>query len=245
MKILILTLILTLILVLIKINSLKNTYYKSKIDFYVITLRNIDRINNINNQEKIFNINIAISDAVNGTTINLYDYVNRGILDKNFILDNDIKRSKEIGCYLSHIQLLKYISSTFKKKYSVIFEDDFIITLNNKYDFDITMNNLVNTLSNINYDFDIVFLGNTFYNKGDHIINNIYNVDITKTIVGLFGYLVVNKNINKIVKLLEFINKPLDIAIQELIYNKKINALIVYPNIVSYNELIPSTIIVH
>lgn len=235
-------LILTLILIIISINYLVSEIkYQNQIDFYVITLRYIDRMNNINYQENLFGINIGISDAVNGVNINLDDYVNLGVLDKNFILEKDVKRSKEIGCYLSHISLLKYIDTIYTKKYSVIFEDDFIITSNTKYNFDIIMNNLVNSLSN--YDFDIVFLGNTFNNKGEHLIDNIYTIDTNKTIVGLFGYLILNSNINKIVKLLEYMNKPLDIAIQELIYQKKINGLIVYPNIVSYNELLPSTII--
>ena len=201
------------------------------IDFYVITLKNPDRIENINLQNKKLNANIIMTDAVNGLFLNQNELLQSGELSAIFY-NNELKRSKEIGCYKSHLNIYNLINNNpNKKKYSIVLEDDFNIIHENN--FVEKMENLITNLNDL--DFDIIFLGNTFDNHSDVILkDNIYNIDKNKFTIGTFAYIVNNKNINKIIELTKIIESPIDNKLDTLIKNNKINAYVVYPNLINY-----------
>jgi GR25 family glycosyltransferase involved in LPS biosynthesis len=110
------------------------------------------------------NKDIKIFEAIKITnTTNILYY------DKNIKFNFTYKFINEVGCYLSHLLLIKSLINS-KYKYSVIFEDDFYIKNNN---FENELNKILNKLSS----FDILYLGNSHNNHGSHYIDNIYNIN--------------------------------------------------------------------
>jgi len=159
-------------------------------DIYVISLKNNERLNNIKIQENAHSLKINIFEAVDGNYLNQDELIKSGLLSNNFSYDS-IKRSKEIACYQSHLNLLKYIKNTSINKYSIIFEDDFQIKKNN-------FKNTIEKIKNYNFSFDIIFLGNPNNNHKNNIIDNLYDFDIDGNLWGAYAYLINNENIDKI-----------------------------------------------
>jgi GR25 family glycosyltransferase involved in LPS biosynthesis len=211
----------------------------NQVDFYVISLKSLDRLLNIETQNKKLNAKINIIDAVNGININQHDLLEAKILSLDFYDMGNIKRSKEIGCYMSHDKIFNLIkNNTEKKRYSIILEDDFNVIPD---DIIQKLNNIIISIDTL--DFDILFLGNTFNNTGLNIKDNIYSVDKTKYTMGTFAYLINNANIDKLIGLIKPIDSPIDNKFDTLIKNDKLKSLVVYPNIINYMIEIPSNII--
>jgi GR25 family glycosyltransferase involved in LPS biosynthesis len=211
----------------------------NQVDFYVISLRSLDRLLNIETQNKKLNAKINIIDAVNGININQHDLLEAKILSLGFYDMGNIKRSKEIGCYMSHDKIFNLIkNNTEKKRYSIILEDDFNVIPD---DIIQKLNNIIISIDTL--DFDILFLGNTFNNTGLQIKDNIYSVDKNKYTMGTFAYLINNANIDKLIGLIKPIDSPIDNKFDALIKNDKLKSLVVYPNIINYMIEIPSNII--
>jgi GR25 family glycosyltransferase involved in LPS biosynthesis len=210
-----------------------------QLDFYVISLRSPDRLLNIEAQNKKLNAKINIIDAVNGININQNELLENKTLSSEFIDVSNIKRSKEIGCYMSHDKIYNIIkNNTERKKYSIILEDDFNIVPDN--DAKQKLNDIISYIDGL--DFDILFLGNTFNNAGIQIKNNIYSVDKNKYTMGTFAYLINNANIDKLINLVKPIDSPIDNKLDTLIKNDKLNSLVVHPNIINYMAEITSGI---
>lgn len=207
------------------INNLNNN-----IDFYVISLKSLERLENIDLQNKKLNANINIIDAVNGLQLNQNELLKLGEISQSFFKEEN-KRSKEIGCYKSHLFIYNLINNNLnKKKYSVVLEDDFNVIPENINE---KMETLLNNISDL--DFDIIFLGNTFPNNSvDKIKNDLYLIDKNKYTIGTFAYLINNKNIDKIINLTKFIDAPIDNKLDTLIKNNSLNAFVVYPNLINY-----------
>jgi GR25 family glycosyltransferase involved in LPS biosynthesis len=204
-----------------------------ELDFYVISLdnhsdpiSNTKRKLNIKLQEEKLQAPIKIFDAIDGNLIFQQELIEKNILDKNFSLPTS-KRNKEIGCYLSHITLYKQILSNKSPltKYTCIFEDDFNLNQN------FYLNQI---LSQLNFDFDICFLGNTFDNHGNQITKDIYSIDKNKFTIGTYGYLIANSNIEKIIQLTKLIDSPIDNKLDWAYKNNLLNCVVCYPNIVSH-----------
>ena len=85
-------------------------------------------------------------------------------------------------------------------------------------------------------DFDFLFLGNTKNNYGENIIDNLYQVNSKKRLCGLYGYLINNKNIDKIIDKTKKIDRPIDVIIEYLSYNNVFNTIIMYPNIIKHQS---------
>ena len=210
-----------------------------QLDFYVISLRSPDRLLNIEAQNKKLNVKINIIDAVNGININQNELLENKTLSSKFIDASNIKRSKEIGCYMSHDKIYNIIkNNTERKKYSIILEDDFNIVPDN--DAKQKLSDIIGSIDGL--EFDILFLGNTFNNAGIQIKNNIYLVDKNKYTIGTFAYLINNANIDKLINLVKPIDSPIDNKLDTLIKNDKLNSLVVYPNIINYMAEITSGI---
>lgn len=228
------------------------------IDFYVITMGNPDREKNIRlqieeqinkmfqnpNENDRFNFDIKRIDAVVGKNIDLDSLINKkhitqdiitnsnNVFDGIYSFSNDLNsRKNEIGCYLSHYKTYETIRDYGNPMgYSVIFEDDFVLNTDFLSRLDITMIQLKNS----NIDFDLLFLG-IQGDIGENIINNIFKPKGYS--IQTHAYLVNNKNINKILDKLWFIDNPIDVKI----FNKeKENELIVYrlePTIVQQSNV--------
>jgi GR25 family glycosyltransferase involved in LPS biosynthesis len=217
---------------LLKINeNFKN--YNNLIDCYVITLGNKDRLNNIKIQQKKCNFKIKIFKAYNGNDLNNYTIKDKLIKDKilspNFNGNkNDKIKNREIGCYMSHLNLYKYINNIKynKYKYTLILEDD--VSINNNF-----MKNLNNGLNILNdITFDILYLGYHDNNdkNGIQIKDNIYKY-IKGNITGTHAYLINNESIYKLIEVTKYVTKAIDWKLTEAIKNNKLNMYYFYPNI--------------
>jgi GR25 family glycosyltransferase involved in LPS biosynthesis len=200
------------------------------IDFYIISLKNEDRMKNIDTQiEKIKNSefeakNIEIIEAIPGKDLELNKLIEEGVLSPDAYLnqDPDLEKRKEIhkrevGCYLSHMKTYKAIAEKNKDGFSVIFEDDFEL-------LDDFLKTLDETMIKIKeMDFDILFLG-MIGHKGDNIIDNVFHIHDSESWCA-HGYLVNNKSANKILDKMKYIDTVLD---KELFDKGRAKELIIY-----------------
>jgi GR25 family glycosyltransferase involved in LPS biosynthesis len=204
------------------------------IDYNVIHLKNLNdkKKKNILNNEKKLNKKINIFDAIIGKNIDI-DKLN--IYDKNIKLNYEFKTKSELGCYLSHLMLIKKAINS-NKKYTVIFEDDFTILSNdlNKDILEIT--------KKVNDNFDIIYLGNLYESKSEQVIDNIYKKSNIIQLLGTHALLINNKNAQKIYKNLLNINKPIDNLMEQLINENKLNSYVIYPSLVIQNNNYESTL---
>jgi glycosyl transferase family 25 len=203
------------------------------LDIYVITLGNIERLKNIELQQKKINNKIDIFPAVNGKKL----YINE--LKRKYNIRNQKLKMSEIGCYLSHLNIYKKIKQDNKKGYTIIFEDDFLVKSDNLL---YEVKKIIKILNDKNIDFDMIFLGNLHNNHGKNIIDNIYYLDKGTNLFGTHGYVVNNKNINKIINKTKKIDRSIDIKIQDLSYKKILTTIVIRPNLILQNNNIKSTI---
>ena len=225
----------------------------NNIDYYVITMKNKNRIDNIDKQVYIINnsvnrnkINIEKVDAVIGVDTNMDELVKNKILSPEYV-ENSNRRKGQIGCYLSHLKIYNMINDNNKNiGYSIIFEDDFEVRTNN---FVNIINNALDVLKN--EDFDLLFLQNNSdicdggkheKNHGVLLNDNVYFFNKKQLLYGTMAILVNNKNIKKILKNLEMINEPIDKRFENLAINDKLKIMLLYPDIVDQKKDILSTI---
>lgn len=220
LKILLLIIVLVLVLYLIKLSS-ENFVDNKLIDYYVIHMStNKKRSDNISLMSNKISNRINIFEAIKGSEINnILDY------DANINFNFRYNHINEVGCYLSHLLLIKsLINSNYK--YTIIFEDDFNIKINN---FENEVNNI---LSNIN-DFDILYLGNLNDNHGNNYKNNIYYINKNTHLWGTHAYMVNNKNAFKIYNNLLNLDLAIDNKYKYLIDNNFLNGYVINPTLVS------------
>ena len=94
----------------------------------------------------------------------------------------------------------------------------------------------------VNSNFDLIYLGNLNNNYGKKIKNNIYNIDINGSLIGMHGYLINNNSINKLIPLINFIEMPIDLIYEKLSKENKINTFVIFPTIVNQGGAKSSTI---
>ena len=95
-------------------NKLEENNFE-EINFYTISLKKRERLENIEKQNKKLKTKIKIIDAINGINIEQNKLLEENILSKNFV-DNNLKRNKEIGCYLSHKKIYEIIKENKENK---------------------------------------------------------------------------------------------------------------------------------
>jgi len=201
------------------------------IDYYVIHIKNYTkpqsrlRIKNIKENEEKLKQKINLFDGIDGKKIDINNLkIYHPELKNNYITEY----LGEIGCYLSHFNLINNLEEN--EKYSVIFEDDFFINKNDLHE------NILNIINKINIDFDILYLSNNYNNHGINYIDNIYFPDKNNVIYGTQAYIVKNKNKSKIINNLLNINEPIDVKFKTLIDSNKLNGLVIFPIIVYVNK---------
>jgi len=208
------------------------------IDHYVITMSQPDRLRNIEIQSEKLRNNIINVDAVVGKTIDLDDLIKRGVLTSN-VYDNkgDMftrvfeKRKNEVGCYLSHLKTYDLIRDSNNKNktdksYSLVFEDDFELTP----DFSAILEKTLLKLENESFDFDMLFLGISG-NTGDKVIDNVYYT--MPGSFGAYGYVIANKNIDRIIEKMKFIDNIVDVQMFSNGAKKELTTIRLSPVIVN------------
>ena len=237
---------LLLIIIIVTFGFLLPTFINEKfedsdiLDMYVITLGKEERLQNIKNQEDKINKKINIFNGINGLKLNLDDLIKKNILSDNHNLSkNENHAKREIGCYLSHLSIYKKIKKANKDGYTIIFEDDFLINSDNLLE---EVKKSIQTLNDKNINFDFLFLGNTTNNYGENITDNLYKLDNNNNLYGLYGYLVNNKNIDKIIEKTSKIDRPIDNMIQDLSYENIFNTIIIKPHLINHEYSFKSTV---
>jgi GR25 family glycosyltransferase involved in LPS biosynthesis len=211
-------------------------------DMYVITLGKKERIDNIKKQEAKINDRIIRFKAVNGLKLDINELIKNDILDKNYKLcgpKNGNRTKREIGCYLSHLNIYKKIKKDNKNGYTIVFEDDFLVKSPNLKD---DIRKSIDKLNNKNIDFDYLYLGSDKINYGENIIDNLYYVNPKQHLFGTHAYVINNKKIDKIIDNVKIIKRPIDVAIKDLSNNRIFTTIIMYPNTVIQNKSFKSTV---
>jgi len=220
--------------------KIKPTSDQDIFDLYVITLGKEERMLNIRNQQSKINKKINIFNGINGLQLDVNNLKEKNILAHDPSLSSNENHSKrEIGAYLSHIGIYKEIKKNNKDGYTIIFEDDFLINSPNLLE---EVKKSIQTLNDKNINFDFLFLGNTTNNYGEHIADNLYNLDNNNNLYGLYGYLVNNKNIDKIIDNTSKIDRPIDNMIQDLSYINVFNTIIINPHLINHEYSFKSTV---
>jgi GR25 family glycosyltransferase involved in LPS biosynthesis len=232
----ILFIIIIIIILLLLLNySFKEGYTNNKydnFDMYVISLRNEERMKNIKEQQKKIDKEIIIFDGINGCKLDVDKLKSENVISSNYFSNakNNKTRMGEYGCYLSHLNLLKQINeNNIESKYSIIFEDDFII------DSSSFLDDVVNIINIMDNNFDIIFLGNSSSNHGKNYKDNIYYTDNNSALFGTYCYLVNNNSIEKILKYINIVDMPIDAKYEKLNKAKKIDIFVIYPTIVNHS----------
>ncbi len=208
---------------------------------------NNERLENIQSQEKKGQIKIDLFEATNGKKLNIPKLQEEGFIKKPWDTHrynnakNKEKKDKimkgEIGCYMSHLNLLQKIGNSDYDGWTIIFEDDLILKDNFKDELDKILKNLEN-----NDTVDMVYLGNTHQHKCN---KGIYkdNLCYPDTPYGTQAYMVNKRSAQKIYDLIKYIDDPIDVKYDLLMKDNKINGLVVIPSLVIQNNENESMII--
>jgi len=200
----------------------------NNISYNVIHMKNSNenKYNNILNIEKQINQKLNIFDAIVGKNVNLK---NLNIFDENIKFNFKYTFPGEVGCYLSHLLLIKKASTDIYNDYTVIFEDDFRVKNDNLHE---EINNIINKTKG---DFDMIYLGNLNNNHKKQIIDNIYTVDSVSPLWGTHALLINNKNANKILSNITNIDQAIDNKYKTIIDDNSIKTYVIYPTLVEQN----------
>lgn len=200
--------------------------------YYINLDRRVDRNKNVIEQLKKHNLHATRVTAVDGTKLN---NISNAIVTKNGIERMNKKlfvslTNGGIGCAMSHRNIWLDIQKT-KKNNCLILEDD--ITINDNFSSKLNF-----YLNNVPDDYDILFLG---YHPSSlkHVITNSQEYDYnnyndsanifirSNRVYGLFGYIVSQKGVDKLLKLFPITNQ-IDTEISDAM--KHLNVYLVKPN---------------
>jgi GR25 family glycosyltransferase involved in LPS biosynthesis len=207
------------------------------IDFYVITMKKPERIENIEQQlEKISQqgtpIELEIIDAVVGVDLDLNSLIKQDILSIHYNTSRQTEKHKkqEIGCYMSHLKTYQTIQEKNRPGYSVILEDDFDIDSEH---FIKDIENAIGYLKKYDNQFDFLYLGTIPGNHGTLLKDNLYKINKQQGLEGTHGMLLNNQKINHIIERTRIIKKAIDVELTELCHDDELDAYVIYPPIVN------------
>lgn len=193
-------------------------------DYYVITMTsNKERINNVNLLQEKLKKEIIIFGAIDGNKVNIKDFEVK--------INYPFKFKGQIGCYLSHYYLYKEVLKNTSSNYTVIFEDDAEIIVE---DLDTEIQKYVNT------DFDMIFLGYNLYKNNTEPFtkqaNGLFTLNTVNKIWGTHGYIINNKSIPKILNLLKIAENEIDLQLYKLIKKGLIKGYFCNPVLVKHRN---------
>jgi GR25 family glycosyltransferase involved in LPS biosynthesis len=150
----------------------------------------------------------------------------------------------QVGCFLSHYKAIEKIANDKRNgllmsEYTVIFEDDVNFVSNDVHS---EIVKIINSLDTLQYDFDIMYLGNTCDNHGEQIVDNVYKLDFSNYCFGTHALLIKNANVEKIYNANNKILQEIDTHYWILGQTGQLNLLVVYPILCTQNWSLPSNI---
>jgi len=151
--------------------------------------------------------------------------LNHDDLAKNGILENKNLKKGEIGCYMSHYNILDKIKN-YNDQYSLILEDDVFIDINKE------KSHLEHIINNTPADWEIIFIGYNHYGEVEpkhQVILGNSSIKKVNLVFGTQSYLIKNSAIQQKLKNLYPIKEPIDIALPKIftsyIVDPKISSL--------------------
>lgn len=219
-----------------------------KIDYYVITMKKPERLENIEKQSEKLKaqgtpVQIQIVDAVLGVNLNLDELIEQKKLSPEFKehtgYHDILQIKKSVGCYMSHLKIYDMIQEKNGSGYSVIFEDDFDIASEH---FLQDIHNSLNYLKEHNLDFDILYLGTHSGNHGNLLSEKTYEIDKNNNLNGTHAMLINPKNIHRIINHLKFMEQSIDWQFTKLCHEDKLKAYVIFPTLVNPDNNLLSTI---
>lgn len=240
-----------------------NQFSLNDIDYYVITMGQANRLQNIKTQLDKLNSQLPTAgtsielhhiDAVNGDDLDLNELVSIGKIPRQVLTDPVYhgfmpgekmnRRKYEIGCYMSHLKTLEEIKKS-PKKYSIVFEDDFEI----KDGFYSTLQQSMNYILQDQPDFDMILLGINGPGVRSKVLNNsVYQfscdpVELHNKCYGSHAYLIPQEKADKIHGMIDHIDDLIDTTILRMGEENRIKLLQIYPDIVTQNSPTTGSII--
>lgn len=234
-------LLIVILFLLINSTTIIEYFNSNNIELYVISLKHEDRLKNIKSQEDKIGEKIEIFDAVKGDQLNTEQLLCDKLIDNKYSTNDKVKK-REVGCYMSHLNIIKQINNSRTSGYTIIFEDDFDIVEDT---FIKTVRKIITKLEENKIEFDIIFLGNLKTNHGESVIENenIYKIDQKEDLWGTHGYLINNSKTDKIVDKIKFIDMAIDIKYETLGKSCELIIYVIYPTLVNQQgDNLPSNI---
>jgi GR25 family glycosyltransferase involved in LPS biosynthesis len=224
--------IIVLYLVYSSTESIENMEDSIDMNYYVISMQSEERMQNIKNQQAKMSTKINVFDAINGDNVDLDNVPNQIIADE--FKENSKHRKREIGCFLSHYGLLQKIQSDGNRDgYTVIFEDDFNIIIDN---FEETVESTLKSMKNTT-DFDIMYIETISNNIGENVRDDICKIDMDKDLYGTQAYIVKNSNIDKLLNVTWIVDMPIDWKYSTAVKSNKIVAYTFCPFLTRSTDL--------
>jgi GR25 family glycosyltransferase involved in LPS biosynthesis len=190
-----------------------------------------ERMPHITKLKEDFNQEITVFKGINTThvptseQVNYIQQINPNITFSHF----RYWQSGQIGCYLSHIGVMEHIIKNKESDYSVIFEDDVVFDTT-------TLHSEIEKILQHNLEFDILFLGTSSNNKGEHIVDNIFHVNKIAHCWGTYAMLINNKHIEKIYNENCKIIHAIDVQLSFLNRCNKIINLVIQPVLCTHSS---------
>jgi GR25 family glycosyltransferase involved in LPS biosynthesis len=231
--------ILLLFLLFISYNVEKFNNTKS-LSCHIIHLdKHKNRMEHINKELNKTNFKSELYSAVDKDIIDIDKLINDKFICPNYY--DRVKTRSVYAIFMSHYNLIgdlakRYKNNQLESDYSLILEDDFKIVVD---DFDNKVLQLLETVTNMNTEYDMIYLGNMYNNRGTHIKDNIYTV--RPVLITAEAYIIKNSSLQKIYNSIDIINEAIDWKLHYLIKEGKFKALVIHPTLIVQNQDLPST----
>lgn len=181
------------------------------------------------------NIPLVKFNGVIGSTLNKQTILKYSkFLDKSFKFSTSIKRAR-LAIAISHIAIWHSLKE-YGDSYSLILEDDLILT-------DSIVENINLVLTQIKFDWDILFVGHSGKLKGTKqegfVIAQRGNFPNTNH--GMFAYIINPKSLDKVLNTVGKLTKAqhIDWILREK-YGREIRAVYCEPSIIRHNDAVTS-----
>jgi GR25 family glycosyltransferase involved in LPS biosynthesis len=226
-----------------------NTSETEVVQYKVVHVQgNETRMENITENVRILNQPIVIFNAVRGDDLDRDD-INGSLrkLDPHMtnVFDFKPKNINQLGCYMSHVLLLRSLFETpVNVPYTVVFEDDFHLAKGMDTHGEII--ELLKTMEEIDPDFDLLFMG-VFGDPCDTMLTTnppqICSMNKNVVIYGTHGYIVNNKKAKHIYDNLHTITTVIDVKYFDLIREGTLKGYFIKPFLVNQNLSFGTTIL--
>ena len=212
------------------------------ITYYVITMGQPERLENIKKQQAKINAKIEKFDAVViEQSKEALDAIKDPVLSEGWKTDFPAgfrRRINETGCYMSHYGIYKKIKEDNKKGVTVILEDDFMIIDD---DFENKVQKAVKeTMQNI--DYYILYIHNLTGNIGEQVAENVCKIDNGRTFWGTQAYLVNNASVDKILNVTSTLDEQIDEKLAKCMKNGELSVYTFCPQLTAEDKTIFTTI---